>query len=98
MNISSYSPSKAQDDINKLINNNEIQYNSGIIGCCKRNYLIFPNDDHKYNYNPNKLISDTLRKKVLNNVYITMPKSINKKTKVTTSSIQADLKHDYDKK
>ena len=63
MHISSYSDDKAQVGINKLINNHEVQYKSVSIGCCIRNYLIFEKDNHNYYYNPNKLISDTLRKK-----------------------------------
>ena len=47
MHISTYSNHKAQVDISKLINNGEVQQYSGRIGCCRRNYLIFKNDDHK---------------------------------------------------
>ena len=63
MHISTYSDDKAQVDINKLINNGEVQQYSGRIGCCIRNYLIFKDDNRTYYYNPNKLISDTLRTK-----------------------------------
>ena len=69
--MSSWSPAKAQDELNKLIENNEVQYTSGWIGCCKRTYLIFPNDQHKYDYNPNIIISDALKKNVLY-IYITL--------------------------
>ena len=34
MHISTYSDDKAQVDINKLINNREVQQYSGRIGCC----------------------------------------------------------------
>jgi hypothetical protein len=83
MHISTYSDDKAQVDINKLIhmNNGEVQYNSRRIGCCRRYYLIFKHDNHKYYYNPNKLISDTLRKKLFNHLYTMSPKRLNKKTK-----------------
>ena len=90
MHISTYSDDKAQVDINKLINNGKVQQYSGRIGCCIRNYLIFEKDDRKYYYNPNKLISDTLRKKLFNHLY-NMSKRLNKKT-TTIDSIEADLK------
>ena len=48
---------------------------------CVRNYLIFEKDNHKYYYNPNKLISDTLRKKLFNHLYTISKKRLNKKTK-----------------
>ncbi len=80
--MSSWSPAKAQDELNKLIVNNEVQYK---IGCCKRNYLIFPNDQHKYYYNHNKIISDSLKKKVYIYLYSptnNMSKRLNTKTTV----------------
>ena len=83
--MSSWSPAKAQDELNKLIENNEVQYKSGWIGCCKRNYLIFPNDQQKYYYNPNKIISDSLMKKLFIYLYSptnNMSKRLNKKTTV----------------
>ena len=79
MHISTYSDDKAQVDINKLINNGGVKQDSGRVGCCIRNYLIFEKDNHKYYYNPNKLISDTLRKKLFNHLYNMSPKRINKK-------------------
>ena len=79
MHISAYSDVKAQVDINKLINNGEVQQYSNPIGCCRRNYLIFKNDNHKYYYNPNKSISDNLRKKLFNHLYIMSPKRLNQK-------------------
>ena len=82
MHISTYSDDKAQVDINKLINNGKVQQYSGRIGCCIRNYLIFEKDDRKYYYNPNKLISDTLRKKLFNHLYNMSPKRLNKKTTI----------------
>lgn len=70
MHISTYSDGKARVDINKLINNGEVQQYSGRIGCCIRNYLIFEKDNHKYYYNPNKLFSDTLRQNNFLIIYI----------------------------
>ena len=91
MHISTYSDDKAQVDINKLINNGKVQQYSGRIGCCIRNYLIFEKDDRKYYYNPNKLISDTLRKKLFNHLYKNMSKRLNKKT-TTTPTISDETK------
>lgn len=54
MHISTYSDDKAEVDINKLINNGGVKQYSGLVGCCRRNYLIFEKDNHKYYYNPNK--------------------------------------------
>ena len=97
MHISTYSDDKAQVDINKLINNGGVKQYSGRVGCCIRNYLIFEKDNHKYYYNPNKLISDTLRKKLFNHLYNMSPKRLNKKT-TTIDSIEAELKHDRGEK
>ena len=79
MHISTYSDDKAQVDMNKLINNGEVQQRSGRIGCCVRNYLIFKDDNHKYYYIPNTLIPDTLRNKLYNNSYNMFTKRSNKK-------------------
>ena len=54
MHTSTYRDDKAQVDINKLIHNGGVKQNSGRIGCCIRNDLIFENDDCKYYYNPDK--------------------------------------------
>ena len=85
MRLSSYLLRQAEKDVSKLIQSREIQYKEGLIGCCKKYFLIFPNDNHKYHYNPNKLISDTLKKKVFNYLYknstpyTNMSKPLNKK-------------------
>ena len=70
MDLSSYKPSQAYDDIKGLIEKGEIQYVIGQIGCCNKKYLWFPNDDHKYIYNPDKLISKTLLNKTFLHIYI----------------------------
>lgn len=85
MRLSSYTLGRATDDLNRLRESGEIQYNSGWVGCCRRYFLIFPNDQHKYYYNPNKLISDSLKKKVFTYLYTptnNMSESLNKKTTV----------------
>ena len=82
MIFSSYKPGRAMDDIERLRESGEIQYESGWVGCCRRYFLIFPNDQHKYYYNPNKLISDSLKKKVFKYLYSptnNMSKRLNKK-------------------
>ena len=83
MEFSSYSLDRASDYIMRLRERGEIQYNSGRIECCTRYYLTFPNEQHKYYYTPNKLISNTLFKKVSTHLYTitTMSKRLNKKPK-----------------
>ena len=84
MRLSSYLLRQAENDLSKLIQSREIQYNQGLIGCCNKYFLIFPNDDNKYLYNGDKLISDKLMKKVFNYLYTSpytnMSKSLNEKT------------------
>ena len=84
MRLSSYLPRQAENDLSKLIQSQEIQYKEGLIGCCKKYFLIFPNDNHKYLYNGGLLISDKLMKKVFNYLYTSpytnMSKSLNEKT------------------
>ena len=83
MRLSSYTLGRATDDLNRSRESGDIQYKSGWIGCCRRYFLIFPNDQHKYYYNPNKLISDSLKKKVFTYLYTptnTMSNSLDKKT------------------
>ena len=43
--MSSWTPAKAQDELNKLIDNNEVQYNRGLIGVVNNYYVTFPNDN-----------------------------------------------------
>ena len=83
MKLSLYLLRQAENDLSKLIESDQIQYKEGYIGCCKRYFLIFPNDKHKYYYNPNNLISEVLRKKVFKYLYSpsynNMSKRLNKK-------------------
>ena len=82
MKFSSFTLGRAIDDVERLRVSGEIQYKEGYIGCCKKYFLVFPNDKHKYYYNPNKLISDSLKKKVFNYLYspyTNMSKRLNKK-------------------
>ena len=82
MKLSLYLLRQAENDLSKLIESDQIQYKEGLVGCCRKYFLIFPNDKHKYYYNPNKLISDSLKKKVFNYLYspyTNMSKRLNKK-------------------
>ena len=104
MHISSYSDDKAQVDINKLINNGKVQQYSGRIGCCMKTYLIFKDDNHNHYYNPNKLVSDTLRKQVFNHLYknstpyTNMSKRLNKKTTINDNKLAVSDKNEYVRK
>ena len=69
MSYSSYTLGRAQNDIDKLLASGEIKHENKLVGCCKRNYLTFPNDQHKYQYNPGKTVSEVLRKKLFR-IYI----------------------------
>ena len=64
MSVSSLMPDqKLKEEIDRLIISGEIQYESGLIGCCVNYYLKFTNDSHKYYYKRDKLIYNTLNKK-----------------------------------
>ena len=52
--VSSLTLADAKVELNKLIACGEVQYNSGVIGCCRNYFVTFPNDDQKYKYNINK--------------------------------------------
>ena len=85
MKFSSFTLGRAIDDVERLRVSGEIQYKEGYIGRCKKYFLVFPNDKHKYYYNPNKLISDSLKKKVFNYLYspyTNMSKRLNQKTTI----------------
>ena len=70
---------KLKEEIDRLISSGEIQYKSGLIGCCITYYLKFPNDNHKYYYNSDEIISNNLNKKVSNHLYTMSGKRLNKK-------------------
>ena len=79
---SSLTLADAKDELEKLIACGEVQYNSGIIGCCKNYFVTFPNDSQKYKYNIDKIISNKLRNKIFSHLYTMPPKTLNKKTTV----------------
>ena len=85
--MSSWSPAKAQDELNSLIEANEVQYNRGLFGCCMKYYVTFPNDNHKYCYNRDKLITNKLFKKVFNHLYTMSSKSFNKDNNVKSKNM-----------
>ena len=88
--MSSWTPAKAQDELNKLIDNNEVQYNRGLIGVVNNYYVTFPNDNVKYLYNRNKIISKKLFNKILNHLYTMPPKSSNKNKLIIDDIIAPD--------
>ena len=75
--MSSWTLADAKDELNKLIDNNEVQYIYGYLGVVKNYYVTFPNDNHKYLYNRNKIISKKLFNKFLNHVYTLHNNSLN---------------------
>ena len=77
---------QAKVELEKLIACNEVQYNSGIIGCCKNYFVTFPNDSQKYKYNINKLISNKLRNKISSHLY-TMSSNVKNKIPVIINDI-----------
>ena len=78
---------KLKEEIDRLISSGEIQYESGLIGCCIKYYLKFPNDSHKYCYKNDNIISNTLNKKVLSHLYTMSSKRLNKKQQVYHSTM-----------
>ena len=93
---SSLTPAKAKDELNKLIACGEVQYNSGVIGCCKNYFVTFSNDDQMYKYNINKSISNKLRNKIYSYLYIMSPKSSKQNTPTITDTLDVDLKFNKD--
>lgn len=86
---------KPKEEIDRLISSGAIQYDSGLIGCCIRYYLKFPNDNHKYYYKPDEIIANTLKTKVLSHSYTMSKKPLHEnkpllmmKVIVKTSTIQ----------
>ena len=65
-------------NIKNLIKSNDIQHVNKVVGCCRRNFLKFEEDDHFYIYNPNKTISNSFKKKVFTYLYTDMNKKLDK--------------------
>ena len=92
---SSLTLADAKDELEKLIKDNQVQYViDDYIGVVKNNYVLFPNDNHKYRYNRDKLISNILKNKISDHLYTMSPKTLNKKTKkpTNTDTLDVDLK------
>ena len=67
---SSLTLADAKDELEKLIKDNQVQYViDDYIGVVKNNYVLFPNDNHKYRYNRDKLISNILKNKISAHLY-----------------------------
>ena len=72
---------QAKVELEKLITCGSVQYViDGYIGVVKNNYVLFPNDNHKYRYNRDKLISNILKNKIFYHLYIMSPKSSKQNT------------------
>ena len=70
---------QAKDELEKLITCGSVQYViDGYIGVVKNNYVLFPNDNHKYRYNRDKLISNKLFLKISDHLY-TMSSNVKNK-------------------
>ena len=67
--------------LNQLIDNNKITYERGLVGCCMRYYVKFPNSNEKYYYKRGGLISKKLQNKLSTYLYNMAPKSKTDKTK-----------------
>ena len=83
---------QAKVELEKLIACGQVQYNSGIIGCCKNYFVTFPNDSQKYKYNINKLISNKLRNKIFSHLYNMSSNVKNKNTPTISDTLDVDLK------
>ena len=55
--------------LDTAISEGKVQQVYGVIGCCRNYYVQFPNETHKYMYNPNKSISGKLSNHISNYFY-----------------------------
>ena len=70
---STLTPPQARVELEKLIACNEVQHViDDYIGVVKNNYVLFPNDNHKYRYNRDKLISNKLFLKISSHLYLSL--------------------------
>ena len=83
--------------LNQLIDNNKITYERGLVGCCMRYYVKFPNSNEKYFYKRGGLISKKLQNKISTYLYNMAPKSKTDKTKAA-KKIQKAVKAKQKKK
>jgi hypothetical protein len=93
----SWSPATAQEQLQLLIRNGKVQHNADTICCCVRSFVTFPNDSHKYFYNPNKQLSRILSHEISNHLYTMPPKSPNSNTQTTDRlNVQLELEPNID--
>ena len=83
--------------LNELIDNKHISYERGLVGCCMRYYVKFPNTNEKYYYKRGGLISKKLENKISTYLYNMAPKSKTDKTKAA-KKIQKAVKAKQKKK
>ena len=73
---------KLKEEIYRLLSSGEIQYKSGLIGCCIKYYLKLPNDSHKYYYKSDNISSKNLNKKMSSHLYTMSGTRLNKQTTI----------------
>ena len=77
--VSTLTLADAKVGLENLIKDNQVQYViDDYIGVVKNNYVLFPNDNHKYRYNRDKLISNILKNKISDHLY-TMSSNVKNK-------------------
>ena len=91
--VSTLTLADAKVELEKLITSGEVQYNSGIIGCCKNYFITFPNDNQKYKYNRDKLISNKLKNKISSHLYNMSPKSSKQNTPTISDNVIKTLQN-----
>ena len=93
--VSSLTFADAKDELEKLITCGSVQYViDDYIGVVKNNYVLFPNDNHKYRYNRDKLISNKLFLKISDHLYTMSSNVKNKNTPTISDTLDVDLKFD----
>ena len=93
--VSSLTLADAKNELDKLITCGSVQYViEGYIGVVKNNYVLFPNDNHKYRYNRDKLISNKLFLKISDHLYTMSQKTLKQNTPTNTDTLDVDLKFD----
>ena len=61
--VSTLTLGQAKVELEKLIACGQVQYvTDDYVGVVKNNYVLFPNNNHKYRYNRDKSISDILKR------------------------------------
>jgi hypothetical protein len=84
---------KLKEEIDRLMISDEILYEGDLIGCCIKYYLKLPNDNHKYYYKCDTLISKILNTTVPSQLYSMSNKSLNKNENMTDDNMWYLIKH-----